>query len=68
MNRLSRHLDINCIIKVLKLANAKVIISESKGAITPLILALYTGQNPQSVSPSTTELETCNTDIEEILQ
>ena len=68
MNRLSRHLGTNCIIKVLKLVNAKIIISESKGAITPLILALYTGQNLQSVSHSVTELEAFNTDDEEILQ
>ena len=65
MHRLSRHLGINCIIKVLKLVNAKII-SESKRAITPLILALYTGQNLQSVSHSATELEACNTDVEEM--
>ena len=68
MKRLSRHLSINCIIKVLKLVNANIIISESKGAITPLILALYTGQNLQSVSHSAAELEACNPDVEEILQ
>ena len=68
MNRLSRHLAINCIIKVLKLFNVKKIISESKGAITPLILALYTGQNLLPISHSATELEACNTDVEEILQ
>ena len=68
MNRLSRHLDTKCIIKVLKFVNAKIIISESKGVITPLILALYTGHNLQSVSYSVTELEVCNTDVEEKLQ
>ena len=63
MNRLPRHLGIKCIIKVLKLVNAKIILSKSKGAITPLILALYTGLNLQSVSHSATEFEACNTDV-----
>ena len=68
MNRLLRHLGINYIIKVLKLVNAKIIISESKEEITPLILALYTGQSLESVSHSATELEACKTDVEEVLQ
>ena len=67
MNRLLRDLGINCIIKVLKLVNAKII-SASNGAITPLILALYTGQNLHSIFHCASGLEAYNTNVEEILQ